>query len=304
MTKFAEFDAAGALSRANTLLPPIVALILLLILAWLLAKLAWSLAPGPAAGDFVAAPTTIATGSGNDASGTNVQSIAAAHLFGITDAEDSVTAPPVIHDETLPTSGLGLVLKGTVASNDEDYSVALISSGANEQDVYSIGDSITSRASLQAVYADRVVLSENGVLTNLKLPKEYKPTASSAVRRTTTTTRQTPRNTQSIQNVVSQNLTKLTDVIRPTPYMQNGQPAGYRVYPGRDRKQFAALGLRPGDIIKDIDGQSLTDPTQAMKIFQSLGTTDQVTVTIERAGQSETLVLKTDQLDLSGEQTK
>ena len=67
---------------------------------------------------------------------------------------------------------------------------------------------------------------------------------------------------------------------------------------------FAALGLRPGDIIKDIDGQPLTDASEAMRVFQSLGTAEQVTVTIERDGTSESLTLKTSQLDLSGEKTK
>ncbi len=124
------------------------------------------------------------------------------------------------------------------------------------------------------------------------------------MRRTTTTTRQQVDNSASIQSVVTQNLTKLTDVIRPTPYRVQGEQVGFRVYPGRDRRQFAALGLRPGDIITDIDGQALTDASQAMQIFQSLGTSEQVTVTIERNGQPESLILKTSQLDLSGEQTK
>jgi len=154
------------------------------------------------------------------------------------------------------------------------------------------------------VYSDRVVLNENGVLTNLKLPKEFAAGQSTPMRRATSTRRQSTANSRSIQAVVSQNLTKLSDVIRPTPYFVNGQQSGYRVYPGRDRQQFAALGLRPGDLIKDIDGQSLTDPTQAMQIFQSLGTSEQVTVTVERNGKSESVVLKTSQLDLTGEQTK
>jgi len=107
---------------------------------------------------------------------------------------------------------------------------------------------------------------------------------------------------------VSQNLASLSDVIRPTPYAVDGQQTGYRVYPGRNRQQFAALGLRPGDLIKDIDGQPLTDPTtdptQAMQVFQSLGTAEQVTVTLERNGEQQTIVLKTSQLDMSGEQTQ
>ena len=194
-------------------------------------------------------------------------------------------------DNLADTRRSDLVLRGTVASRQDDFSVAVISSNGGEDTVYSIGDPLSQGVSLHAVYADRVVLNESGALTNLRLPKEFAETSTpQPVRRQTAATRQS---TNSIQSVVSQNLTKLTDVIRPTPYMVQGKPAGYRVYPGRNRQQFAALGLRPGDIIKDIDGQSLTDPKQAMQIFQSLGTAEQVTVSVERNGQTETLVLST-----------
>ncbi len=154
------------------------------------------------------------------------------------------------------------------------------------------------------MYTDRVVLNENGRLTNLRLPEEYKASTAAPVRRTTSQRRTVAPQTQSIQSVVSQNVARLADVIRPTPYFVNGQQQGYRVYPGRDRRQFAALGLRPGDLIKDIDGQALTDPTQAMQIFQSLGTASQVSVTVERNGQPEVIVLKTDQLNLGEDETE
>ena len=152
------------------------------------------------------------------------------------------------------------------------------------------------------MYADRVVLNENGALTNLRLPREFIAVNSTAARRNTTNIRRaTSANSSNIQSVLSQNLTKLSDVIRPTPYFVNCLQSGYRVYPGRNRQQFASLGLRPGDLIKDIDGQSLTDPTQAMQIFQALGTSDQVTVTVERNGQPETIILRTSQLDMGDE---
>ena len=110
-------------------------------------------------------------------------------------------------------------------------------------------------------------------------------------------------NNSSIQAVVSQNLTKLTDVIRPTPYMVQGTASRISRVPGpQSSNSLPRSALRPGDIIKDIDGQSLTDRRRAMQIFQSLGTADQVTVTVERNGQSESLVLSTKQLDLGGEQ--
>ena len=192
-----------------------------------------------------------------------------------------------------------------MVGQDDDFVIHFkyfITDGRNEEKVYLIGDPIGSGAKLHAVYTDRVVLNENGRLTNLRLPEEYKQVATAPVRRTTTQRQATP--SPSIQSVVSQNVARLADVIRPTPYFVNGQQQGYRVYPGRDRRQFAALGLRPGDLIKDIDGQALTDPSQAMEIFQSLGTAAQVSVTVERNGQPEVIVLKTDQLNLGEDETE
>ncbi|MDP6994388.1 MAG: hypothetical protein QGF87_08520, partial [Woeseiaceae bacterium] len=171
-----------------------------------------------------------------------------------------------------------------------------------EEKIYLVRDTVAPGTTLHAIYADRVVLNRGGILEVLKLPKES-PSGSAAIRRNTTTVRRTATaNSRSIQNVVTQNVTRLADVIRPTPYYVSGQMQGYRVYPGRDRNQFAALGLRPGDLIKDIDGAALTNPQQATQIFQGLGEKDQVSVTVERNGQPETLVLRTSQLELDNSQ--
>ncbi len=298
---FSSFDS-GAVNR---LLPPLVSLLLVVLIGWQLARVIWMLMPGSAVGVAVALPDSLPQTSSTSRISLDVAAIANSHIFGVADAESEKPALIVTPDDDLDDTRLvNLVLNGTVASEIPNYSVAIISDGGKDQEVYIIGDSVGNNAKLHAVYADRVVLDEKGMLTNLKLPSEFKDQPTRTTRRATSTKRQTVENTNSIQAVVAQNLTKLTDVIRPTPYRVQGQQVGFRVYPGRDRKKFAALGLRPGDIIKDIDGQSLTDASQAMQVFQSLGTADQVTVTIDRNGQTESLTLKTSQLDLSGENTQ
>ena len=305
LSNLVSMDGNNALSAANRLLPPWASLLLVIAIAWQIARIIWMLVPGPAAGDGIQVPAATPATRVQAAASSDIQAIVASHMFGVADAESVDVAPAPVEDDNLSDTRLtDLSLKGTVASDIAQFSIAIIADGNNEEKVYAIDDPIGSSAKLHAVYADRVVLNENGVLTNLKLPREFSASTPVATRRTTNRVRQTSDDSQSIQAVVSQNLMKLSDVIRPTPYFVNGQQSGYRVYPGRDRQQFSSLGLRPGDLIKDIDGQSLTDPTQAMQIFQSLGTADQVTVTVERNGQPETIVLKTNQLDLGGEQTK
>jgi general secretion pathway protein C len=300
---FASMDGAKILAAANRLLPAWVNLLLVVVIAWQLAGITWKLIPGPSAGDTIPAPANERIAIAQSDSSTGVQAIVSAHIFGVANAvlEDNLALPVEDTATYQDTRLTNLKLKGTIAATRSEMAVAIIADAGNEEKVYSIGDAVTSAAKLHAVYADRVVLNENGTLTNLKLPKDFPEGTTRVARRDTTTTIRTADDTQSIQAVVAQNVSKLADVIRPTPYFVDGQQQGYRVYPGRNRQQFAALGLRPGDLIKDIDGQALTDPTQAMQIFQSLDSANQVSVTVERNGQPEVIILSTSQLDLGDE---
>ena len=302
---FASLDGPKTLTAANQLLPSWVSLLLVVIIAWKLAQLVWLLVPAPAAGNAVATPARVVTSSVSSDTATEVNAISAAHIFGIADAADE--APPPVPNEVenlSDTKFTNLALKGTIAAYPAELSVAIIADGGNKEEVYTIGSAVINGAKLHAVYADRVVLNENGVLTNLKLPKDFPEGAPTIARRNTTAAIRPATNTQSIQSVVAQNVSQLSDVIRPTPYFVDGQQQGYRVYPGRNRAQFTALGLRPGDLVKDIDGQSLSDPAQAMKIFQTLGNSSEVSVTVERNGQPEIIILRTDQLDIADETSK
>lgn len=301
-TDFSSFDAEQTLGAVNKLLPRWVTLALVVAIAWQLARIIWMLIPGSSTGDLVIAPPAqISRAPASTAASVDVQAIANAHIFGEAKPEDEIVAPPPEDYENLAETRLSLTLKGTLASPIEGNSIAIISDSRNEEKIYGVGDTVTQGATLHSVHADRVVLNRSGTLEVLKLPREF-PEGSAQVRRNTTTvSRAAAASPQSIQNVVTQNVTKLADVIRPTPYYVSGQMQGYRVYPGRDRKQFAALGLRPGDLIKDIDGAALTNPQQATQIFQSLGDAEQVSVTVERNGQAEVLVLNTNQLALENQ---
>ena len=290
---------------ANRHLPGVMSLLLVALIGWQLARIGWMLVPASSVGDRIDAtdPQTLPTSS---VDAPDVQAIANAHIFGIASAEpDAVVQPAAAETDNLRDTRLtNLALKGTIVATAEEQAVAIIANSGGEEKVYGIGDAVTSGAKLHAIYADRVVLNENGILTNLKLPRDFPEGSQLADRRTRSATSRTSTTTQSFQSVLSNNATQLADVIRPTPYFADGQQQGYKVYPGRNRQQFASLGLRPGDLIKDIDGQALTDPSQAVQIFQTLGTADQVAVTIERNGQQQSLVLSTSQFDFGDETTK
>jgi general secretion pathway protein C len=151
------------------------------------------------------------------------------------------------------------------------------------------------------IQPDRVILDRGGVLEALLLPKDAAgnssarpPSAAPSIGR------RLPTPSPSMQEVVTDNANSITEIIRPQPYMPNGEMRGYRLYPGRNREQFVAMGLKPGDLVTEINGVTLNNPGQAMELFRSLADTTQVTVMIERNGQAETLTLDTKQVASTG----
>lgn len=297
---FNDLDGEYLLAAANEKLPRWFTLALVIAIAWQLSQIVWMLVPASSGGDVVIAPPMQASSGtvSRTSNQPNVHAIADAHLFGEANVEDATPVVAQTNVENLPDARVAFSLKGTVAASDPNSSYAIIADSNKEEKVYKIGDPLQSGTTIHEIRLDLVVLNQRGALSNLKLPKDF-PTSVPTVRRATPTVNRAARNNaRSIQNVVTQNVSKLADVIRPTPYFVGGQQQGYRVYPGRDRKQFAALGLRPGDLIKDIDGAALTDPKQAMEIFKNLGNAEQVSVTIERNGRQQSLILKTSQLNL------
>jgi general secretion pathway protein C len=70
-----------------------------------------------------------------------------------------------------------------------------------------------------------------------------------------------------------------------------GKLRGFRAYPGRNRAIFGKLGLKSGDLVTAINGTPLDDPQRSQDVFNTIQTSDHVTVTIERAGQKQDITL-------------
>ncbi len=288
------------LGRASETLPFWVSLLLVIGIGYYCARLAWLLVPGPAPAAWtpppLAAPTAQAPASASDAGA--YAAIASAHLFGQATAE---AAPGLDSAANAPETQLQLQLRGAVAALDERFAHAIIADSAGNEKVYFIKDPVPGGAVLQQVQADRVILSRGGVLEALLLPRVSVGGGASGPRTAAPqplVRRPTPA---SMQEAVTQNAAAITEIIRPQPFMPNGELKGYRVYPGRNREQFVALGLKPGDLVTEINGMALNNPAQAMETFRSLANTTQVTVTIDRDGQTQTLTLDSSQVATAGE---
>ncbi len=70
-----------------------------------------------------------------------------------------------------------------------------------------------------------------------------------------------------------------------------GKLRGFRAYPGRNRAIFSKLGLKAGDLVTAINGTPLDDPQKSQDVFNTIQTSDHVTVTVERGGQRQDITL-------------
>ncbi len=285
------------LAQASERLPFWISLLLVALLAWYLAKLAWALYPESTEVDWQP-PAALPRQAAASATTRDYTDLSAAQLFGQAGAEPE--PEPVAQDVLdAPDTRLNLSLRAAVASSDQRSAHAIIADGSGDEQTYFLRDSIPGGATLHQVHADRVILNRGGVLEALRLPREF--AASNTVSRSRS---RAPSARPTVQQLVQDNAASFTDVVRPQPFMPNGQLRGYRVYPGRNRQQFAALGLRPGDLVTEINGMALNNPAEGMQIFRSLGDSTQVTVTVERNGQSQVMTLDTAQVADAGSTTQ
>jgi general secretion pathway protein C len=284
LSRLASVTADVRSGRWMQSLPWIVSVALVLLLAWQLVQLAWTIMGAQRTKSAAAAPTT-GTPAGP---AVDLRAIINAHLFGVAGATEGSTDP-----NSVAATQMNLVLVGTIAETDPEKGYAIIGENAASAKVYAVGKTVTGGTKLHAVYPDRVILDRGGRLEALMLPRKFQGGGTAAALAPpggdgTLGSR--------LKELAGQNPGAITEILRPQPVFANGQQRGYRVYPGRDRQQFTRLGLMPGDLVTSINGTPLDDPARGVEILQSMNSATDVTVTVERNGQPTQITINNAQV--------
>ncbi|MDE2293885.1 MAG: hypothetical protein KGL36_00355 [Gammaproteobacteria bacterium] len=216
------------------------------------------------------------------------QRIAAAHLFGIAPVDATAQNPA-----NAPPAGVNWTLAGTISTANPKRGLAIVAASGPSK-LYSVGDRIDD-ATLYAVYPDRIVIARNGTLATVRMPRKTAgiagpgyPVPAAAPAGTATY-----RALNQLRRIVQRNPSLLNTVLRAVPSYDSraGRLRGFRIYPGTDARAFASLGLRPGDLVTAIDGTPLDDPQRGQMIFDTLQSSPQALVTVDRGGQTLSLTL-------------
>jgi general secretion pathway protein C len=273
-------------------LPPLASALLVLAIGSVAAQLVWTLVPAPEAAAWRPAPVAASTPAPGAGGGANVETIVAAHLFG------QYQAPAAANLARAPDTNLNLTLLGILAAGTAEESFALIGSQPGEEKPYSIGDDVIRGVTLQAIFPDRVILSRNGQMETLRLDKNqpstgagpgYVPPVETYEDEPEEHASEEVSSIADIREQVLQDPSRASEFIRVQPANAGGALRGYRVYPGRDRTLFAEVGLRPGDLVTAVNGIQLDDTQKALQMLNDLSRAGNVTLTVERGGQVQTV---------------
>lgn len=268
---------------------------LVLLLAWLAARLSWMLWPAP----VVTAVQPLSSHTAASQQSPAIDALLAAHLFGEYQAKAEATPTPAPNPTDAPKTSLNLKLTGVVATKKKpEQGTAIIESNGVEQ-VYGVDEQIEgTSASLKQVLEDRVLLNVSGRFETLMLdgleyqqlsaensaynegelqevqavpePMEYSPAQ---------------QDIAAMRREMLAEPAKLFDYIRITPRHRNGQMYGYALTPGKDPELFARMGLMPNDVAIEINGVRLNDMQQAYGLINELREAKEASIKVERDGE-------------------
>ena len=159
---------------------------------------------------------------------------------------------------------------------------AIIATPDGEQVSVQVGDEIMPGATLAAVAFDHVVIDRGGIEERLYLDESAPTTLVGDAPAAPAATAST---------AAAVNPANIDDAIRFTPRMRGNSITGINVAPGPNSALFAQLGLRPSDVIVQVNGVSVTSPSDLEQLRRELRPGARLTLGVERGANVQPVVV-------------
>ncbi len=249
------------------------------LLAWTAAQWTWRLLPAPASSSPPPAAQAAQAGAVPKDPRDLARRVAGTGVVGVPKRCQAATS-------------LRLILRGVVASEDPRLAAALIADASGRERTYRVGERLPGGAELVAVRPREVVLRRGGRLETLRLPRQGpEGTSATASGGAAPPSAAAPRPAADAAAVVRryrerflQNPRSVMDLVQGTPERRDGRLVGFRIRSARDPEALRRLGLRPGDVVTAVNGRSLADPRQRMRLLEELTSAETLTVELLRQG--------------------
>jgi len=204
--------------------------------------------------------------------------------------------------EGLEPTSLNVALLGTVFGDQQDARAVIEETDKRTQGLYKVGDSVQD-AVVKRILREKVVLrvGEKDEILAMKEPSSSRdltgPMRPGYAR--SNVGRALPRqfspggatitlNRSEIQNAIK-DINKLVSEARIQPHFKDGKADGLSISRIQRGSIFSKLGLRNGDVVQEIDGNSLNSPEDVLSLYEKLKSGNQASVQITRRGTQRTL---------------
>ncbi len=202
-------------------------------------------------------------------------------LFGQPSQSIKPVAQPVV---TAKKTTLNLKLIGVIDLGDRG--VALIEKRGKTL-VVSPGEQIQPGVKLLRVLSQQVIIDHNGQQERLILQGADEVPSSKPSNGQTSSFNQNKLNR--IVSQLRRSPLSISQYLRFQPLRRNNQWVGVQIWPKSEVQIFRALGFRPGDIIRQIDGMTIQQMSEKPQLWNEFTHKSQFELLIDRHGNLMTL---------------
>jgi general secretion pathway protein C len=205
--------------------------------------------------------------------------IAERNIFGPMTAPSTTAAPP---PPPKPASVTPLGLVGTFVAEGHDPYAIIEDQKKKIQEVFDLNTMVFGEAKLTGIFADRVELERNGQKEILVLDDMLVSSKGESREAISAVDENEFIVDEAELDRALENLPLLLTQARAVPYFADGQAVGLRLFAIKSGSLYEKIGLRNGDVLKSVNGNSMADLSQAMQLFEKLKTERSINLTIER----------------------
>lgn len=277
-----QWARRGNRQKGERWLRAILALLLVVFLAYLIARTVWMLWYGPRdslpESDLQQVAVAGAQNGNSSVSASQVQSW---NFFGVYQAEPG---GPDDRPVDAPDTRLSLELLGLFQTRDRGRSSAIIAEKGKDAELFHIGDAIPGNAELEEIYADRVILRRQGRLETLRL-NEIKGLAGGVAQ----VTEPAPETqAPSPQTDLARQRTALIRQLGLQPVTE-GAAQGYRIGEQAPKQLIEQVGLNQGDVVVSVNGYPLGDEESDLAALRSYLDSQSASIVVQRGEQEFTV---------------
>lgn len=183
---------------------------------------------------------------------------------------------------TPPPTPLNLTLIGTFLTDGQEPYAIIEDKQKQIQDSFVLENSLFGQATLKRILQDRVEIERMGKIEVLKLD-DFGGGDAPADGISSNGDEFTIEEAELDKGL--ENLPLLLTQARAVPYFKEGRSIGLRLFAIKSGSLYEKIGLKNGDILKSINGNSLGDISQAMKLFDQLKQERSINLVLEREKQ-------------------